>query len=250
MGELPTQANPSGRFWQRAILAVAAPLVFLLLCEAVIRVAGVDTDLARNENFEIGVPIWLLADETWVDIQRGRLEQPRGVRAADVAWLQHFEEARYIQYKLKPGISVAVTNPFNDIELTKGATFRLESNSSGFRTKEFELKTPTVERIVTLGDSSTFGWGVDPEYTYQQLLARRLTDAGTPTEVFNLGISGHTSRHGIGVFEHYARDLTPDALIISFGGRSHVVIATFEPLRGKETVEVLGWQKRVLAVCG
>ena len=34
------------------------------------------------------------------------------------------------------------------------------------------------------------------------------------------------------------------------GGRSHVVIATFEPLRGKETVEVLGWQKRVLAVCG
>ena len=33
-------------------------------------------------------------------------------------------------------------------------------------------------------------------------------------------------------------------------GRSHVVIATFEPLRGKETVEVLGWQKRVLAVCG
>ena len=133
---------------------------------------------------------------------------------------------------------------------TKTYPARLKSNSSGFRTKEFELKTPTVERIVTLGDSSTFGWGVDPEYTYQQLLARRLTDAGTPTEVFNLGISGHTSRHGIGVFEHYARDLTPDALIISFPGRSHVVIATFEPLRGKETVEVLGWQKRVLAVCG
>ncbi len=35
-----------------------------------------------------------------------------------------------------------------------------------------------------------------------------------------------------------------------FSRRSHVVIATFEPLRGKETVEVLGWQKRVLAVCG
>ncbi len=34
------------------------------------------------------------------------------------------------------------------------------------------------------------------------------------------------------------------------GGCSHVVIATFEPLRGKETVEVLGWQKHVFAVCG
>ena len=38
--------------------------------------------------------------------------------------------------------------------------------------------------------------------------------------------------------------------IDTFSRRSHVVIATFEPLRGKETVEVLGWQKRVLAVCG
>ena len=36
----------------------------------------------------------------------------------------------------------------------------------------------------------------------------------------------------------------------SFGGCSHVVIATFEPLCGKETVEVLGWQKHVFAVCG
>ena len=34
------------------------------------------------------------------------------------------------------------------------------------------------------------------------------------------------------------------------GGSSHVVIATLEPLCGKETVEVLGWQKHVLAVCG
>ena len=34
------------------------------------------------------------------------------------------------------------------------------------------------------------------------------------------------------------------------GGCSHVVIATFEPLCGKETVEVLGWQKHVFAVCG
>ena len=40
------------------------------------------------------------------------------------------------------------------------------------------------------------------------------------------------------------------AVCLIVGGRSHVVIATFEPLRGKETVEVWGWQKRVLAVCG
>ena len=206
-----------GAWWPRIALAVVSPLVFLLLAEAVVRLSGASTDLARNENFDIAVPVWLLADENWVDIQRGRLKRPQGVRAADVEWLQYFEEARYIQYKLKPNVSVAATNPFNEIELRKGVTFRLESNSAGFRTKEFEPKSADVTRIVTLGDSSTFGWGVDPEYTYQLLLQDRLTSAARQVEVLNLGVSGHTSRHGRAVFDHYARDLAPDALILSFG---------------------------------
>ena len=102
--------------------------------------AGVDTDLVRNESFGIGVPVWALGDPSWVEIQRRRHEQPRGVRAADVVWLQHFEEARYIQYKLKPNISIDATNPFNETELRRGTTFRIELNSSGFRTKDFRAQ--------------------------------------------------------------------------------------------------------------
>ena len=222
--------------WHNVLLAVAAPIIFVLLAEIVIRVSSLDTDLARNENFEIAVPVWLLADENWVDIQRGRLEEPRGVRAADVAWLQYFEEARYIQYKLKPGISVAANNPFNEIELERGATFRLASNRQGFRTKEFESKPDDVRRIVALGDSSTFGWGVDPEYTYQELLEDRL-DGSPHVEVFNLGISGHTSRHGRAVFDHYALDLEPDLLILGFGANDgrYVLQATDEMLAVDDT---------------
>ena len=85
---------PTGSFWQRLVLVVAAPMVFLLVSEVVVRVSGMDTDLARNQNFEIGVPVWLLGDENWVDIQRGRLGEPKRVRAEDVSWLRHFEEAR------------------------------------------------------------------------------------------------------------------------------------------------------------
>lgn len=181
------------------------------------RLSGVDTDLARNENFEIGVPVWLLSDENWVDIQRGRLERPQGVPAADVAWLQYFEEARYIQYKLKPNISVDASNPFNEIEMQKGRTFRLASNGDGFRTSELRPKPDDVIRIVTLGDSSTFGWGVDPEYTYQRLLEDRLNNGATEVEVLNLGIPGHTTRHGMAMFDHYARALDPDLVVLQFG---------------------------------
>ena len=133
--------------------------------------------------------------------------------------MSHFEEARYIQYKLKPNIDVDASNPFNRMELRKGKTFRLASNSRGFRTQEFEPKAPGVSRIVTIGDSSTFGWGVEPEYTFQRLLEERFDRYGSeaPVEVLNLGISGHTSRHGLGLFEHYVRDLQPDVVIVSYG---------------------------------
>ena len=87
------------------------------------------------------------------------------------------------QYTLKPGISVQANNPFNDIELAKGVTFRLQSNSSGFRAKDFHAKTAGVTRIVTLGDSSTFGWGVDSYYTYQALLEPRLREDNRAHEV-------------------------------------------------------------------
>ena len=72
---------------------------------------------------------------------------------------------------------------------------------------------------MTIGDSSTFGWGVDEEYTYQRLLEDRLHvhSGETQTEILNLGISGHTSRHGLGMFKHYVRNLEPDVLIISYG---------------------------------
>lgn len=215
---MPTPATQTRLFLQRLLLAVSAPLVFLLMSEAAVRVSGINTDLARNENFEIGVPVWLLDDENWVDIQRGRLSEPEGVRAEDISWLHHFEEARHIEYKLKPHIEVDVNNSFNPIELQRGTTFRLTSNADGFRTKEFVAKQPGVTRIVTIGDSSTFGWGVDPDYTYQHLLEQRFDRlGGGSTEVLNLGVSGHTSRHGRAVFERYVRDLDPDLLIISYG---------------------------------
>ena len=59
-----------GTPWQRLLLVFAAPLVFVLVCDLVIRAADIDTDLVRNESFRIAVPVWALGDPNWVDIQR------------------------------------------------------------------------------------------------------------------------------------------------------------------------------------
>lgn len=202
---------------QRLLLVVLSPLVFLALMELGVRATGVSTDLARNGNFKVAVPTWLLADPGWVRGQQRRMDTQGPVRAEDVAWFGHFEEARYIGIRLKPNLDVRVVNPFNDIEVARGATFHLTSNSDGFRGPEFAPPKPGVLRVVSLGDSSTFGWGVDPEYTYEELLARRLSEGGRRAEVFNLGMPGTTSRHGLGVLAHYAAPLKPDVVIVSFG---------------------------------
>jgi len=211
-------AKTKPKWWQKLLLAVASPIVFLLLVELVLRVFDVNTDLARNKNFQISLPVWLLADTNWVRNEYDRLQTPQGVRAEDVAWFSNLEEARYIQYKLKPRIDVPAVDPFTPVPAARSIPFRIVSNSDGFRTREFVPKPKGAFRIVTLGDSSTFGWGLDPEFTWQALLENRLGSIlGGKVEVLNLGMSGFTTRHGLGVLRHYALGLDPDLIILSFG---------------------------------
>jgi len=205
------------QLWKKLLLAVASPLFFIFLIEGALRLFNVNTELARNKNFKIGVPIWLLADPNWVHNVNFRMATSEGVDAEDVAWLAHFEEARYIQYRLKPGLDIQAVNPFNDVDVQKNITFRITSNSQGFRTREFTPKKPGTFRIVTLGDSSTFGWGIEPQVTWQYLLEKKLAGFLGAVEVFNLGISGHTTRHGLNVLRHFAWDLEPDLVVISYG---------------------------------
>lgn len=245
--------------WQRLLLAAASPLVFIALAEGVIRLANVETELARNGNYEIALPVWVLADPGWVHGQRERLNSARGVRAEDVEWLRHFEEARYVHYRLKPNIDVAAVNPFNDIEVAKRVTFRLTSNQEGFRGPEITRRNhdarprnvggeaPRPLRVVTFGDSSTFGWGVDLEHTFQAQLADRLRALGHDAEVLNFGIPGYTSRHGLGVQRHYAKDLAPDVVVIAFGandGRESLQSADEELSVDDRWVSGVAWRLR------
>ena len=192
-----------------ALIALISPVG---LTELGIRLSGIDTELVPNENVEIAIPAWLMADENFASGL-----QP-GVKAVQVAWLRNFTEARYIWTKLKPDVDVDALNPYDELGLAKGITFHFSSNADGFRGQAFGPKRPGVIRIVCIGDSSTFGWGVDDEYTYPSLLEARMSRAGGPdVEVFNLGIPGFTSRHGLGVLRHYALELEPDIFVFSFG---------------------------------
>lgn len=227
-------------WFERLLLLVGAPVLFVVVAELAIGALDIKTDLARNENAQIAFPVWLLADRAWVmERQAERVGAEREpIPAADLAWMYHFEEARWIQYRMKPRIDTRVVNPFNKIEVEKNITFRLHSNSDGFRGDEFRAKQPGVTRIVTIGASSTFGWGAEPEHTFQHILEARLNKREPGRyEILNLGIPGQNSRHGLGMLRHYALPLEPDLLVVSYGSNDPhwVPIPTAELLAADDT---------------
>jgi len=71
--------------------------------------------------------------------------------------------------------------------------------------------------VVAFGDSLTSGQGVAAEQNYPSLLQAELEKAGYQYRVVNAGISGNTSRDGVGRIDHVMRH-RPEVVVLVFGG--------------------------------
>lgn len=97
-------------------------------------------------------------------------------------------------------------------------------NSHGFRDREFSVaKPPGTFRIVCLGNSCTFGWGVRQEETYPKVLEKILSDSlpGRKVEVINAGVTGYSSLQGLRLFEREILKLQPDLVTVCYGWNDH-----------------------------
>lgn len=63
-------------------------------------------------------------------------------------------------------------------------------NSLGFRDYEYPLTKKKKYRIAVIGDSFTFGWGVNIEYCWVKILEKELNASGIDVEIQNLGKGG------------------------------------------------------------
>jgi lysophospholipase L1-like esterase len=63
-------------------------------------------------------------------------------------------------------------------------------NNLGFRGADLDPRKRKRYRIVTLGDSFTFGWGVDTEHAWPRVLEEELQRQSVDAEVLNLGQPG------------------------------------------------------------
>lgn len=95
------------------------------------------------------------------------------------------------------------------------------TNSYGMRDRERSMKKGEgVFRIATLGDSYTFGQGVESEEAYPSVLEKLLNGSGSgyQYEVLNFGVPGYSSRDEALVLRHKAMQWNPDLIIIGYVG--------------------------------
>jgi hypothetical protein len=95
----------------------------------------------------------------------------------------------------------------------------IEQNSHGFRDLERSIERPAhVDRILCVGDSFTWGWGVEQEDIYTRRLERLLSAAGRPTEVLNAGVGGYGTDQELLYLRRAGLRFRPDIVICQASG--------------------------------
>jgi lysophospholipase L1-like esterase len=94
-------------------------------------------------------------------------------------------------------------------------------NQHGFRGPDFSVtNNRKITRIVCMGDSRTFGFGVTNEHeTFCGRLRQYIRNCGLESrfEIINLGVIGYTSYQGKQLLDKYVLSLNPDYLVCWFG---------------------------------
>jgi hypothetical protein len=168
--------------------------------------------LARIGASLAGLAVALILIEIFLRLFAPQLTYDRAIKRAS----SFYRESDWLPFELKPGFNGRVAS-------TEGEEYEYEVhiNSLGFRDDEFPIeKPPGTVRVMMLGDSFTFGMGVDDDLAYPALvedcLADRL-DTGPAIDVINAGFASSFSPDSFYVFlREIAPPYTPDVVVVNY----------------------------------
>ena len=99
-------------------------------------------------------------------------------------------------------------------EETEDFSATYTSNEQGFRDVDnFDPENDPPQRIVFLGDSMTFGVGVEDDEVFVEQIEKAL---GGNTRCYNLAMSGFGVAQMLATLRAYAYDLQPDLVVVPF----------------------------------
>jgi len=130
--------------------------------------------------------------------------------AGDLRGLHEARPDRSWLYGLRPGANLVIRDP---------REVRYRINQDGFRDRRFARpKPPRTFRVVVLGDSISFGYGVEEAEAFPRLIGERLSgQAGDERiEVLNLGVGGYNPYNELELLRDVGRSYEPDLVLVQF----------------------------------
>jgi len=124
---------------------------------------------------------------------------------------------RYARTLKRPSASPAIGH-----EHTPGTRAHLMGadvaiSSQGLRDREFSLTPPPGRtRILMLGDSLTFGWGVEGHRTYSKRVEDMLLKSGRDVEVINTGVGNYNTEMEVAYFLERGAKFKPHYVVLNY----------------------------------
>jgi hypothetical protein len=118
---------------------------------------------------------------------------------------------------LEPRDAGILFRPNSRIEtVTTEFRYTAKINSRGFRDRELAIDGRRhPKRVVAVGDSFTYGWGVELDDAWPKVVERLLRAAGRDVEVANLGQPGAAPRDYATIVENAVPVLRPGTVIVA-----------------------------------
>ena len=175
--------------WLKVTVALFAGCLALIVCDVILQLIEQPADTIRFQQ------------------DRKELNDLGMKQLADIV-----ENDEELFWRLAPNTSLAKE---------RGPFFGVIANRQGLREDhEIPLEKPKDNlRVLFLGDSCTFGYGLDHTEGYvdvaEQLLKKQLQ---MPVECINAGVPGYTLFQGLQLWKTSGNQLHPDIVVVCFGG--------------------------------
>jgi lysophospholipase L1-like esterase len=144
---------------------------------------------------------------------------PQLIRIPNGSDLENTQESNPFTWWIsKPGINKAVIRTLSVREEVRPVerAFTVSTNSHRLRGTA-EPPAEGRRRILAIGDSTTFGLGVDDAESWPARLEVLLNQQGPPTAVLNGGVTGFSAYQGLRFLECYGLPLRPEIVLATFG---------------------------------
>jgi len=122
---------------------------------------------------------------------------------------------------------------------------RVVTNSLGLRSPEVAAREPAEFRVLSLGESSTFGSGVAGAATYTARLPAELAAAGfgRPVTAINAGVPAYTSFQSLKYLELRGFELEPDLVLLYHEVNDYLPSSVRDSSQNEVGVLQTDWQR-------